>query len=73
VSVACTLVGSYCHAVDPGNGPIHDCHEMAHAGDAAWCSANVGQCYALCSAARAADAGSDASATDAVASDVHQH
>ena len=33
----CTLIGHACHAVDPGSGPLHDCHELGHAGDATQC------------------------------------
>jgi hypothetical protein len=59
-SVACALLGAYCHAVDPGRGPIHECHDGAHGGDPAWCAAHAVRCYELCRAARASDGGTDA-------------
>lgn len=72
-SVACRLLGSYCHSVDPGSGPIHDCHDGAHAGDPAWCSTNAVRCYTLCRAAiaAAADAGADAASDAATAHEGH--
>jgi hypothetical protein len=84
---SCASLGSLCHDVDPGSGPIHDCHEGGHDANPAWCAANAERCYQLCTAAHAnvdggardgatshdAHATTDASATDAVASDVHQH
>ncbi|MEZ4410339.1 MAG: hypothetical protein R3A52_28240 [Polyangiales bacterium] len=62
-AVGCSLLGSYCHPVDPGSGPLHDCHEGAHGGDPTWCAANTVSCYTLCREARAAAA--DAGTADA--------
>ena len=84
---SCEQIIARCHDVDPGSGPIHDCHEGGHDANPAWCAANAERCYQLCTAAHAnvdggardgatshdAHATTDASATDAVASDVHQH
>ena len=28
---SCELIVAACHDVDPGSGPIHDCHELGHA------------------------------------------
>lgn len=65
LATACTLLGSYCHSVDPGSGPIHECHEGAHDGETAWCSANVQRCYDLCRTARLSDAGASTDAASA--------
>jgi len=54
--VNCQALGNLCHDVDPGSGPLHDCHEGAHDATPAWCAANAQQCFDLCTAARA-DAG----------------
>lgn len=58
--IACNELGGYCHEVDPGSGPIHDCHEGGHKAAPAWCAANLARCYALCTEARnATDGGTD--------------
>lgn len=40
-----------CHDVDPGSGPIHECHELGHDESAteAECAARLMMCVALCS------------------------
>jgi hypothetical protein len=46
-----------CHRVDTGEpGPIHDCHEKAHANDQTHCVDNGASCIAMCEAA-ASDGG----------------
>jgi hypothetical protein len=56
----CDEIVEACHEVDPGTGPIHDCHENAEAESAteAICAAASTNCLAICAAA-AADAGAD--------------
>ncbi|MEY4513080.1 MAG: hypothetical protein RLZZ450_5202, partial [Pseudomonadota bacterium] len=54
---SCPQIVSTCHEVDPGQGPIHDCHEIGHDGDAAACATALDSCIALCSAAPTLDAG----------------
>jgi hypothetical protein len=48
----CVGLGEYCHDVDPGSGPLHDCHEGAHDSTPAWCAANAVRCRQLCTEAR---------------------
>lgn len=55
----CVDLGPLCHDVDPGSGPLHDCHEGGHNPQPAWCAANAQRCIDLCNAARA-DAGAAA-------------
>jgi len=45
---ACAGLGSSCHVVDPGTGPLHECHELGHGGDEAACSAGRAACVAGC-------------------------
>ena len=56
-AAACSPIIAACHEVDPGHGPIHDCHETGHAGDDVACSAMQDTCVALCEAAANVDAG----------------
>jgi uncharacterized repeat protein (TIGR04052 family) len=55
---ACTGLGSSCHVVDPGSGPLHECHELGHAGDAAACSLARASCVDACGAALCTSLGS---------------
>jgi hypothetical protein len=48
----CAALGELCHEVDDGDGPLHDCHEVGHVGNAAKCAAEFGHCATLCLAAR---------------------
>lgn len=68
----CVGLGEYCHDVDPGSGPIHDCHEGAHDSTPAWCAANAVRCRQLCTEARDASTRTDASAHSHDADD-HDH
>jgi hypothetical protein len=50
---ACDRIVEACHDVDPGSGPIHDCHEDAEAAEAASdadeiCADREDDCIALC-------------------------
>jgi uncharacterized repeat protein (TIGR04052 family) len=45
---ACTDLGSSCHVVDPGSGPLHECHELGHAGDQLACAEERGACVTAC-------------------------
>lgn len=47
-SDACAGLGSSCHVVDPGSGPLHECHELGHAGDAAACGVERASCVQAC-------------------------
>lgn len=47
---ACAGLGSNCHVVDPGSGPLHECHELGHGGDEAACSAGRAACMDSCGA-----------------------
>lgn len=60
---SCQAIIDACHPLDVGDGPIHDCHEVAHDnGTEATCAAKKSECLATCVAG---DAGSDASTADA--------
>ena len=48
----CVALGELCHPVDETNGPLHDCHEIGHVGNAAKCAAEFDGCATLCLAAR---------------------
>ncbi|MCB9604001.1 MAG: hypothetical protein H6720_27080, partial [Sandaracinus sp.] len=48
---SCGDIVSVCHDVDPGTGPISDCHATGHDGDEAACDAVATSCVALCAAA----------------------
>lgn len=56
----CEAIVEACHPVDPGDGPIHECHENAEAETVtnADCQAAKAACVALCEGA-ASDAGQD--------------
>jgi uncharacterized repeat protein (TIGR04052 family) len=47
-AAVCSSLGSNCHVVDPGSGPLHDCHELGHAGDEKACSAGRAGCVESC-------------------------
>jgi hypothetical protein len=48
---SCEGLGRNCHPVDPGSGPLHDCHEVGHGSDQLACSAQRAGCIAGCGAA----------------------
>lgn len=56
---SCDEIVEHCHDVDPGTGPIHDCHELAHAASSteATCAAALENCHTICEAAALVDAG----------------
>ncbi len=63
---SCQAILSACHELDTGEGPIHECHEVAHdATSEADCAPRKAECLATC--VEPADAGADA------ASDAHDH
>ena len=49
---SCEQIIARCHDVDPGSGPIHDCHEAAHdeATSEATCASMLDGCSMLCAA-----------------------
>jgi hypothetical protein len=54
----CNAITQACHEVDVGDGPIHDCHDKAHAAKSeADCTPIKDNCLAICAAAKN-DAGS---------------
>lgn len=48
----CLALGELCHPVDDKNGPLHECHELGHDGEAAACAAGFEDCAKRCLAAR---------------------
>jgi hypothetical protein len=65
----CEAIVAACHPVDPGSGPITECHEFAEVATrtAAECTSMSVACLALCRAA--ADAGADTGADVGPATD----
>ncbi|HTV19246.1 MAG TPA: hypothetical protein VMG12_11260, partial [Polyangiaceae bacterium] len=55
---ACAGLGSSCHVVDPGSGPLHECHELGHGGDAQACSIGRASCVDACGTALCTTLGS---------------
>jgi len=62
----CEAIVERCHPLDPGTGPIHECHETAEAAATtnAMCVAQRASCFATCVA-------TDAGTSDGGASDAH--
>jgi hypothetical protein len=56
---SCQAILTACHPLDVGEGPIHDCHELAHDdGTEEKCAAKKAECLTTCSPkADAGDAG----------------
>ena len=50
----CAALGELCHGVDDGDGPLHDCHEVGHVGNAAGCAEAFDDCATQCLAAHEA-------------------
>jgi hypothetical protein len=48
----CLALGELCHPVDDKDGPLHECHELGHEGDATACAAAFDDCATKCLAAR---------------------
>jgi hypothetical protein len=44
----CRALGSLCHAVDDGDGPLADCHDLGHAADPEACVEGFQSCIDLC-------------------------
>lgn len=61
---ACAGLGSSCHVVDPGSGPLHACHELGHGGDQAACALGRADCVDSCGAELCATLGSLCHAVD---------
>jgi uncharacterized repeat protein (TIGR04052 family) len=53
----CEAVATACHPFHESTGPLHDCHELGHDGDAAACFATGGDCLKACNAAGTAGSG----------------
>lgn len=66
---SCDAIMEACHPVDPGNGPIHECHEQSESATEAACQGILASCTAICVAG---DAGADAAVTTDAATD-HGH
>jgi hypothetical protein len=55
---SCQAILDACHPLDVGEGPIHDCHELAHEeGTEQTCAAKKAECLTTCSKPDAGDAG----------------
>jgi uncharacterized repeat protein (TIGR04052 family) len=54
---ACQDIINACHDVDPGSGPLHDCHELGHDEVESACAPERDRCVALCGAAMSLDGG----------------
>jgi len=50
----CAALGELCHPVDDKTGPLHECHELGHDGEARACAAAFADCATRCLAAREA-------------------
>lgn len=48
---ACDGLAGACHLVDPGDGVLHECHQLGHQGDGAACAAGRDGCIGDCGAA----------------------
>jgi hypothetical protein len=48
LSADCNAIREACHVDDEGTGIAHDCHEIAHDGVAAVCTARKQACLAGC-------------------------
>jgi hypothetical protein len=68
----CEAIVERCHPLDPGSGPIHECHENAEGASVtnAQCAATRASCFAVCVAT---DAGADAGSSDSGSSDAQAH
>lgn len=44
----CETIGELCHAVDDGDGPLHECHELGHSSDPAVCHERFPSCIRAC-------------------------
>ena len=47
-AAVCEVLGSLCHAADAGPGPIADCHDVGHEGNATACEAQFASCITTC-------------------------
>ncbi len=47
-SSECAVLGTLCHAADTGDGPISDCHELGHRGNAENCREQFTACITVC-------------------------
>lgn len=56
-SLECEALGSLCHAEDSGAGPISDCHDTGHVGDADACTEQFASCITACVANEGGEGG----------------
>ena len=63
----CEAIVERCHPLDPGTGPIHECHEAAESAATtnAMCTAQRASCFATCVATDSGVADAAADVTDA--------
>lgn len=47
-SPSCAEIMDVCHAADEGEGPAHDCHDVAHADVEADCAVQKDACLVTC-------------------------
>jgi uncharacterized repeat protein (TIGR04052 family) len=69
---ACAGLGSSCHVVDPGSGPLHECHELGHGGDAQACSLGRASCVDACGEALCTTLGSFCHPVDPGSGPLHE-
>ena len=48
LSPDCDAIRKACHSPDEGKGTANECHELAHDGNAAMCTAKKAACLAAC-------------------------
>ncbi|MBC8069235.1 MAG: hypothetical protein IAG13_12945 [Deltaproteobacteria bacterium] len=65
----CKDISSVCHDLDDGSGMAHECHETAHAGEAAACEAIHDECIAFCAGGSGSETGTATGSTGATASE----
>jgi uncharacterized repeat protein (TIGR04052 family) len=69
---ACSDLGSTCHVVDPGSGPLHECHELGHGADEAACAAGRATCVEACGAELCSTLGSFCHVVDPGSGPLHE-
>lgn len=59
----CKDISNVCHDADGGSGMANECHEQAHAGDAAVCEMIHDECIALCNGGTGTETGTTMTTT----------
>lgn len=50
-SLECQVLGTLCHVADASAGPVEDCHQVGHVGNAEACTAQFASCIGTCTGA----------------------